>query len=169
MQSSALLSLWTLVTTHWRLSGLGTQQPGAPTLRGHAASQRRRSTGTSTNHLRGRFGTVCLGTSVGAQLVKNPPAKRETWVRSLRGEDPPGGGKGYPLQDSGLGTSMDYAVYGVAKSRPRAGDFHTHTHTWNPGRNDLRPDSTGRPGSESQSRGRLSPSQGAAGLRFRPE
>ena len=129
MQSSALLSLWMLVTIHWRLSGLGTQQPGAPTLRGHAASQRRRSTGTSTNHLRGRFGTVCLGTSVGAQLVKNPPAKRETWVRSLSGEDPPGGGKGYPLQDSGLGTSMDYAVYGVAKSRPRAGDFHTHTHT----------------------------------------
>ena len=150
-------------------SGLGTQQPGAPTLRGHAASQLRRSKGASTNHLRGRFGTVCLGTSVGAQLVKNPPAKRETWVRSLSGEDPRGGGKGYPLQESGLGNSMDYAVYGVAESTTSGRLSHTRLGTTCPGRNDLRPDSTGRPGSESQGRGRLSPSQGAAGLRFRPE
>ena len=26
--------------------------------------------------------------SLGAQVVKNPPAMRETWVRSLSGEDP---------------------------------------------------------------------------------
>ena len=31
--------------------------------------------------------------SLTAQLVKNPPAKRETWVRSLSGEDPPEKGK----------------------------------------------------------------------------
>ena len=43
-----------------------------------------------------------------AQLVKNPPPKRETWVQSLVWEDPLGNGKGYPLQYSGLENSMDY-------------------------------------------------------------
>ena len=38
-----------------------------------------------------------------AQLVKNPPAMRETWVQSLGWEDPPGEGKGCPLQYFGLG------------------------------------------------------------------
>ena len=33
-----------------------------------------------------------------AQLVKNPPAMRETWVRPLGWENSPGEGKGYPLQ-----------------------------------------------------------------------
>ena len=48
-----------------------------------------------------------------AQLVKNPPAMRETWVQSLGWEDPlekgsdVGEGKGYPLQYSGLENSMD--------------------------------------------------------------
>ena len=36
------------------------------------------------------------------QLVKNPPAMWETWVRSLGWEDSSGEGKGYPLQYSGL-------------------------------------------------------------------
>ena len=46
--------------------------------------------------------------SLVAQLVKNPPAMRETWVRSLGWEDPlEKGGKGYPLQYSGLENSMD--------------------------------------------------------------
>ena len=31
----------------------------------------------------------------------------------------PGEGNGYPLQYSGLGNSMDYAVHGVIKSRTR--------------------------------------------------
>ena len=31
---------------------------------------------------------VFLGSSLVAQLVKNPPAVRETWVRSLGWEDP---------------------------------------------------------------------------------
>ena len=42
-----------------------------------------------------------------AQLVKNPPAMPETWVRSLGREDSPGEGNGYPLQYSGLENSMD--------------------------------------------------------------
>ena len=53
-----------------------------------------------------------------AQLVKNPPAVRETWVRSLGwdpGGGPPGGGKGSPLQYSGL--NLDYTVHGFAKSQ----------------------------------------------------
>ena len=36
----------------------------------------------------------------------------------------PGEGKGYPLQYSGLGNSMDCIVSGVAKSRTRLNDFH---------------------------------------------
>ena len=35
-----------------------------------------------------------------AQLVKNPPAMWETWVRSLGWEDPLEKGKSYPLQYS---------------------------------------------------------------------
>ena len=32
-----------------------------------------------------------------AQLVKNPPAMRETWIRSLGGEDPLEKGKATPV------------------------------------------------------------------------
>ena len=39
----------------------------------------------------------------------------------------PGEGKGYPLQYSGLTNSMECIVYGVAKSRTRLSDFHTHS------------------------------------------
>ena len=45
-----------------------------------------------------------------AQLVKNPPAMWETWVRSLGWEDSPGEGNGYPLHYSGLENSMDYSM-----------------------------------------------------------
>ena len=46
-----------------------------------------------------------------AQLVKNPPAMRETWVQSLGWEDLLEKGTGeYPLQYSGLKNSMDYSV-----------------------------------------------------------
>ena len=48
-----------------------------------------------------------FGASLVAQLLNNPPAMRETWVRSLGWEDNPGDGKGYPLQYSGLENSMD--------------------------------------------------------------
>ena len=51
-----------------------------------------------------------------AQLVKNLPAMRETWVWSLGWEDSSGEGRGYPLQYSGLENSKDCIVHGVAKS-----------------------------------------------------
>ena len=38
----------------------------------------------------------------------------------------PGGGKGYPLQYSGLENSMECIVHGVAKSRTQLSDFHFH-------------------------------------------
>ena len=58
--------------------------------------------------------------SLVAQLVKSPPAVRETWVPSLGGENSPGEGKGYPLQGSGLETSVGWVVHGVAE---RLSDF----------------------------------------------
>ena len=62
-----------------------------------------------------------------AQLVKNLPARQETWVRSLVWEDSPKEGEGYPLQYSDLENSMDYAVHGVAKSQTRLSEFHSLT------------------------------------------
>ena len=59
--------------------------------------------------------------SLVAQLVKNPPAMRETWVRSLGWEE-----KGHPLQYSGLENFMDCKVHGVAESRRWLSDFHFH-------------------------------------------
>ena len=61
-----------------------------------------------------------------AQLVKNLPAMRETWVQSLVWEDPleKGEGKGYPLHYSGLENSLDCIVYGVAKSWTRLSNLH---------------------------------------------
>ena len=46
--------------------------------------------------------------SLVAQLVKNPPAVQETWVRSLDWEDSPGEGKDYPLQYSSLENSINW-------------------------------------------------------------
>ena len=54
--------------------------------------------------------------SLVAQLVKNPPAMRETWVQFLGWEGPLEKGS-YPLQySSDLENSMDCIVHGVAKS-----------------------------------------------------
>ena len=36
----------------------------------------------------------------------------------------PGEGRGYSLQYSGLENSVEYIVYGVAKSQTRLSDFH---------------------------------------------
>ena len=55
--------------------------------------------------------------SLVAQLLKNPPAMQETWIRSTGWEDSPGEVKGYLLQYSGLENSMDYIVHGVTKSQ----------------------------------------------------
>ena len=62
--------------------------------------------------------------SLVAQLIKNPPAMQETWVRSLGWDDPLGEGKGYPIQYSGLENSMDCKVHGIAKSRTPLNHFH---------------------------------------------
>ena len=43
-----------------------------------------------------------------AQLVENPPAMWETWVRSMGWDDPLEKGKAYPLQYSGLENSMEH-------------------------------------------------------------
>ena len=51
--------------------------------------------------------------SLVAQLVKNPPAMRETWVQSLGWEDSLEKGK---VQGSGLENSMGCIVHGVAES-----------------------------------------------------
>ena len=66
-------------------------------------------------------------TSILAQLVKSLPEMWETWVRSLGWEHPPGEGKAYPLQYSGLENFMDCIVNGVAKSQIRLSDFHFTT------------------------------------------
>ena len=49
--------------------------------------------------------------SLGAQLVKNPPAIQETQVPSLGQEDPPGEGNGNPLQYSRPENPMDRGVW----------------------------------------------------------
>ena len=57
------------------------------------------------------------GASLVAQLVKNPPAMLEIWVQFLGWEDPPGEGKGYPFQYSGLENSMDlYSPWGCKEA-----------------------------------------------------
>ena len=71
--------------------------------------------------------TLTTRPSLVAQLVKNLPAMRESWVRSLGWENSPGERNGYPLQYSGLENSMDSIIHGVAKSRTRLSDFHSHS------------------------------------------
>ena len=56
-----------------------------------------------------------------AQLVKNPLAMRETWVRSLGWEDPLEKGKA-------THSSILAIVLGVANSQTQLSDFHFHTH-----------------------------------------
>ena len=67
--------------------------------------------------------------SLVAQLIKNPPAMRETWIRSLDWEDPLE--KGKATHSSILAwriNSMDCGVHGVAKSWTRLRSFHFHCH-----------------------------------------
>ena len=67
-----------------------------------------------------------LWASLVAQLVKNPPAMPDNWIRFLGWEDPPGEGKGYPLQYSSPENSMNCIDHGVTKGRTRLSDFHFH-------------------------------------------
>ena len=59
-----------------------------------------------------------------AQLVKNPPTTRETWVWSLGWGDPLKRGKATHSQYSGLENSMGWIVHGVAKSWTWLSNFH---------------------------------------------
>ena len=57
--------------------------------------------------------------SLVVQLIKNPPAMRETWVWSLGWEN--------PLEKCcGLENSMDCIVHGVTKSQTQLSDFYFH-------------------------------------------
>ena len=64
---------------------------------------------------------IFLGFPV-AQLVKNPPAVQETWVRSLGWEDPLE--KGKAPRSSILAWRIPWTVHGVAKSRTPLNDFY---------------------------------------------
>ena len=57
-----------------------------------------------------------------AQLVKNPPAVGETWVRSLGWEDPLE--KGTATHSSILAWRTPWRVHGVKKSRTQLSAFH---------------------------------------------
>ena len=54
-----------------------------------------------------------LWASLVAQLVKNPPATWETWVQSLGWKDPPGAGRDYPLQCSGISLMLSSLIHEV--------------------------------------------------------
>ena len=71
-----------------------------------------------------RLPTPVFLSSLVAQLVKNLPAMRKTWVWIPGLGRSPGEGKGYPLQYSGLENSVDCIVHRVAKSWRQLSDFH---------------------------------------------
>ena len=59
-----------------------------------------------------------------AQLVKNPPAIQETWVRSLGWEGLLQKGTATHSRYSGLENSLDCIVHGVTKNWIGLSDFH---------------------------------------------
>ena len=77
---------------------------------------------------------LLAGASLEAQLVKNPPTMRETWVQPLGWEDPLE--KGKATLSSILAWRILWIVcivHGVAKSWTRLSDFHflfTFTFCW---------------------------------------
>ena len=69
-----------------------------------------------------------------AQLVKNPPETRETWVRFLGRKDPLEMGKATHSSILARENSMDCIVHGIAVNWTRLSDFHLHCraqHTFN--------------------------------------
>ena len=67
--------------------------------------------------------------SLAAQLVKNPPAMRETWVRSLSWKDPLE--KGKATHSSILAWRIPWTtIHGVSKSQTRLSNFHLHFQTF---------------------------------------
>ena len=85
-------------------------------------------------HVRGGEGTgPALGWRQEKDLVGllSSASKESTCNERALGSIPglgrsPGGGKGYPLQYSGLENSMDWIAHGVTKSGTRLSDFHFH-------------------------------------------
>ena len=70
-----------------------------------------------------------IGASLVAQLVKNPPAMRETWVQSLSWDDPLE--KGKATHSSIPVWRIPWTVYPwVAKSRTQLSDFHFTSLIW---------------------------------------
>ena len=69
--------------------------------------------------------------SLVAQLVKNPPAMRVTWIRSPGWEDPLEKGKAtHSAHPSILAWRIPWTeVPGVTESRTRLSDFHFHFST----------------------------------------
>ena len=68
-----------------------------------------------------------MGTSLVAQMVKNPPAVQETWVQSLGWEDPLEEGMATHSNILAWRIPMDRGawhatVHGVTKSRTQLGD-----------------------------------------------
>ena len=63
-----------------------------------------------------------------AQLVKNLPAMRKTWVQSLGWEDPLE--KGKITHSSILAWRIPWTVHGVIKSRTRLSNFHNNSMWW---------------------------------------
>ena len=67
-----------------------------------------------------------------AQLVNNLSACNAGDLGSIPGLGrSPGGGKGYPLQYSGLENSIDCIIHGVAKSWTQLSDFHSLIYFFN--------------------------------------
>ena len=62
-----------------------------------------------------------------AQLVKNPPAMRETWLRFLGWEDLLE--KGKAPHSRILAWRIPWTIHGRAKSRTWLPDAHIHVHT----------------------------------------
>ena len=80
--------------------------------------------------------------SLVSQLVKNPPAMREVWVRSLGWEDPLEKGKAtHPSIPAGEFHGLS-VVHGVTNSRTPLSDFHSPTQ---PCQESCRPTKGGRP------------------------
>ena len=66
----------------------------------------------------------CYWASLVAQMEKNPPAMRETWVPSLGWEGSLE--KGQAIHSSILAWRIPWTVHGVAKSQTWLNDFHFH-------------------------------------------
>ena len=71
--------------------------------------------------------SLSLGFPV-AQMVKNSPAMRDTWVRSLGWEHPLEKGMASHSSILAWRVPTDRGANGVTKSQTRLSDFHFHGH-----------------------------------------